>query len=228
MSHFLARRHRCLMDESEQALAAVAENVTLRESRIAKQVLTDPKIHRLWESRHAEIVRPVAEHNNRMPQILALRSIEASLLHRRALIDCIRKCQIVGAARDRLFRLFYGPKDAVDTILTEHRQYMLAVSSRISADHLISVMCDPDSTSLLELYETIYSKYFALYCLMVTSEDVDVANALGRAMRDSRRQAKSVRGQLHSVKPDNRFSSFDRQVSLARCGRYQMQDYMVG
>lgn len=225
---YQSRRHRCLMDESEQALSDAVQSAPTLESRIAKQVLADHKTYRLWESRHADLVRPVAEQSRRGPQVLALRSIEARLLHRRALIEHIRERQIFGAVRDKLFHVFYGPKDPIDAIITEHRQYVLAVSSRISADHLINVMHDPVSIHLLEVYESIYREYFELYCFMVTTEDAAIADAVGPVMRDAHKRAKSVRERLNLVEPDNRFSNFDREAALARSGRYPILDYMVG
>ena len=216
------------MEESEQALSDAAESASPLESRIARQVLSDSKIHRLWEARHADLVLPVAEHSRRVPQVLALRNIETGLLHRRALVDYLRKNQIVGAQRDKVFRVFYGPKDPMDAILTEHRQYILAVSSRISADHLIDVMHDPISKRLLDLYQSIYSEYFELFCFMVMTEDTAMAEAIKPTMRDARKRANSVRQQLNSIKPDKRYSSFDRQALLAKSGRYPILNYMVG
>ena len=216
------------MDESEQALSDAAEGARPLESRIANQVLNDPKTHRLWESRHAELVRPVAEQSRRTPQVIALRNIEAGLLHRRALIDYIRNHQVVGVERDKLFRVFYGPKDPVDAIMTEHRQYVLAVSSRISADHLIDVMHDPVSHHLLELYGSIYHEYFELYCLMVRAEEPTLADAIRISMQDAANRANAVRERLISVKPDNRHSNFEREALLARSGRYPILNYMVG
>lgn len=228
MRSYQSRRHRCLMDESEQALSYAAENASPREARIAKQVLNDPKTHRLWESRHADLVRPVAKENKRVPQVLALRSIEAGLVHRRALFDHIRKHRITGAERDKLFRVFYGPRDTIDAAVTEHRQYQLAVSSRISADHLIQVMRDPVSTKLLDVYENIYREYFELYCLMACAEDMLIADALKAPLRDAREREKRVRDRLITTKPDNRHSDFDRQALLARSGRYPILNYMIG
>ncbi len=216
------------MDESEQALSDAAKSASPLESRIARQVLNDSKIHRLWESRHADLVRPVAEQSKRVPQVLALRNIETGLLHRRALVDYLRKNQIVGTQRDKVFRVFYGPKDPTDAILTEHRQYVLAVSSRISADHLIDVMHDPISKRLLGLYQSIYSEYFELFCFMVMTEDTAMAEAIKPTMQDARKRANSVRQQLNSIKPDKRYSGFDRQALLAKSGRYPILNYMVG
>ena len=150
MLRYQSRRHRYLMDESEQALADAAEKRRGRDARIARQILGDSKIHRLWESRHADLVMPVAKQSKRAPQIFGLRDIEVKLLHRRALVRYLREHHVVGDERARLFSVFYGPTDTNDAILKEHRQYTLAVSSRVSVDHLINVMHDPLSSKLLE------------------------------------------------------------------------------
>lgn len=228
MLRYQSRRHRYLMDESEQALADAAEGCPGRDARIAGQILDDPKIHRLWESRHADLVLPVAEHSRRPPQIFALRDIEVQLLHRRSLIRHIREHGIVGERRDRLFSVFYGPVDTTNAILKEHRQYTLAVSSRVSADHLIQIMCDPVSVRLLKDYESIYSKYFAHYCFVATCKDPNVADAIKHEMLILRRQALQMIKRIHSEPADTGHSSFERQALLARSGRYPIVDYMVG
>lgn len=216
------------MDESEQALSDAADGDCQRDTRIARQILGDPRIHRLWESRHADLVLPVSKRRLRNAQIFALRDIEVNLMHRRALISCIRKQHIVGKERDKLFTVFYGPRDARDAILTEHRQYTLAVSSRVSTDHLINIMCDPVSTRLLSKYESIYSEYFELYCFVVGCEDAAMEEATKIEMLDLRRQAMRMIKRIHSERPDSDSSSFERRVLLARSGRYPIIDYMVG
>lgn len=228
MLRYQSRRHRYLMDESEQALSDAAEGETGRDSRIAKQILDDSKIHRLWESRHADLVKPVSEQSRRAPQIYMLRDMEVKLLHRRSLIRHIRKHNIVGPRRDRLFSVFYGPTDTNDAILKEHRQYTLAVSSRLSADHLIDVMCDSVSVKLLTQYEAVYSRYFEFYCFVVSTDDAVLADAAKAEMISLRRQALRLIKRIHSEKPDSGHSSFERQALLARSGRYPVLDYMVG
>ena len=222
------RRHRRIMDESEVALAEAAESGSPLISRIVKQVLNDPKTHRLWESRHAALVQPLAEESRRVPQVLALRNMDARLLHRRALIDHIREHRIVGKRRDRLFSVFYGPKDTLDAVLTEHRQYMLAVTSRVSADHLMGVMHDSHGLHLLHLYQSVYKEYFGLYCEMVCTADPTTADMIRTAMLDAGNRANAVRAQLISSRPDDQHSSFDKEALLARSGRYPILNYMVG
>ncbi|MGB5247406.1 MAG: hypothetical protein WBN34_12725 [Woeseia sp.] len=228
MFNYHSRRHRSLMDESEQALSDAAQGTSAVQSRAASQVLNDPKTHRLWESQHADLLSRVAPHRNRERQVIAMRSIEASLLHRRALIDHIRKRKIVGAERDQLFRLFYGPKDVINAMVTEHRRYILAVSSYVSVEHLINVMHDSVSTQLLAIYESAYQQYFDLYCVVAGTEDTALADVVGPMLLEARNRATRVRERLKSIKPDNRFSNFDREAILARSGQYPMHDYMVG
>lgn len=226
MLRYQSRRHRYLMDESEQALSDAADGCNQREGRIARQILGDSQNLRLWESRHADLVLPVAEQNRRTPQVFALRDIEVRLVHRRALIKHIRKHSIVGEDRDKLFSTFYGPMDTTSAVLAEHRQYMLAVSSRVSTDHLINVMSDPVSVALLSDYEAVYSEYFELYCFVVNCEDATMTDATKVEMLALKRRAMQAIKRIHSESPDSSFSNFDRQALLARSGRYPILNYM--
>ena len=228
MLRYQSRRHQRLMDESEQALWDVADKRSNRAGRIVHHILNDSKSHRMWESRHAELVRPVAEEGKRTPQVIALRAIEVRLVHKRALIDHIRTNKVSGRERDQLLANFYGPRDLTDAILAEHKQYMLAVSSQVSADHLIDVMCDPISNRLINLYRSVYAEYFELYCYVASCEDSASADAAKLLMLDARKQTKILRERIGAERPDKRFSDFDRQSLLARSGRYPILDYMVG
>jgi hypothetical protein len=228
MLRYQSRRHKALMDESEQALWTAAEKHSGTDARIAKQVLNDAKAHGLWEARHAELVRPVAEHHGRVPQVLALRDLEVRLVHRRALIEHLREHRVKGRARERLFHVFYGPRDFHDAVLAEHRQYMLAVSSRVSTDHLINVMQDPASPQLVRRYEETYARYFDLYCYVVSTEDQASADATKLLMTHARREAERLRGRIQRIRPSNLASDFERQALLARSGRHPILNYMVG
>ncbi len=227
MLRYQSRRHRYLMDESEQALSDAAEGDGQRDARIARHLLNDRKSYGLWESRHADLVRTVAEQNRRAPQIFALRDIEVRLVHRRALVTHIRKHKIVGEKRDRLLSVFHGPMDATNAILAEHREYTLVVSSRVSTDRLIDVMYDSVSVRLLQEYKDLYTKYFELYCFVVSTEDAFVADATKVEMLILKRRAMQMIKRIHSESPDDRYSSFDHQALLARSGRYPVLDYMA-
>lgn len=226
MLRYRSRRHKTLMDESEQALWTAAERKTGADARIAQQILGDSKSHGLWEAQHADLMLPVAERSGRVPQVIALRDIEVRLVHRRALFEHVREHQLRGRPRERLFQVFYGSRDFQDAVMAEHRQYKLAVSSRVSADHLINVMHDPISKQLLAQYETLYSQYFDLYCYVAATEDRAYADAAKPPMISARKGAARLRQRIESVRPDGRAADFDRQAALARSGRYPVLNYL--
>lgn len=226
MLRYQSSRHRRLMRESEQALAEAASGPENRASRIASQVLGDEKTYSVWEARHADLLRPVAEHDRRDPQIFELRRVETALLHRSSLIDFIREQKVRGLQRQRLFAAFYGPRELTDAILIEHRNYVLAQSSRLSADHLIDIMHDSTSTGLLHLYRKAYGAYFSMYCYFACARDRDMASAIGSEMQVAQHSVNRLRKQLFSAKPEPGYADFDRQELLARSGRYQAINYM--
>jgi hypothetical protein len=228
MPRYHSRRHERLMDESEQALWDAAGAKSRHASRIAKHVLNDANMHRLWEARHAELVRPVAERKKRVPQVFALRDIEVRLVHKRTLIDYIRNHQLRGSERDLMFAAFYGPKDIRNAIVAEHRQYMLAVSSYVSTDHLIDVMYDPHGKRLLKRYERRFAEFFELYGEVVRSQDSSLADAAGPLMKAAREEVARIRQRINTERPDAGYANFDQQALLARSGRYPMTEYMVG
>jgi len=228
MQRYLSRRHKRLMDESELALLDAAGEKSHRESRIARHVLGDPKTHRIWEASHAELVRPVAEQKNRAPQVLALRGIEIRLIHKRALVDHMRAEKLREAARNQMLSALCGPTDINHAIITEHRQYMLAVSSNVSTDHLIDVMQDPIGTRLLKSYRSMYMKYFELYGYVLRSNDAELGDALRPLMRETLDQLARIRKRVASERPGKGQPNFDKQALLARSGRHPMREYMVG
>lgn len=227
MLRYQSSRHRSLMQESEQALEDAAASRSQHDARIAKHILDDSKIYNLWESQHADMLLPVAEYSSRTPQLAELRKIEVSLVHRRALVEHMRRNEIVGSRRDKLFSRFYGPRENVDAILAEHRQYMLAVSSRVSTDHLIDIMRDANGNRLLDVYERAYNAYFDLYCFVECSEDSYMSDVVRPALQDASQRAKRIRSRLITVKPEHDTSSFDRQAALARSGRYPVLNYQL-
>jgi hypothetical protein len=216
------------MNESEYALQNASDSSSPRVSRIVNTLLQDGRIYKMWESRHADLLLLVAEHGDKKHQIKALRDAEVRLVHRRALFRYLRANEVRGDRRRQLFRIFHRTLDYNDAILTEHRQYMLAVSSRISADHLIDVMNDPKSKSLPSKYEELYARYFEMQCYVMGMGDSNCIDLVRLAMGDARDQLRRLRRHIESEPPDRGCASFDRQEVLARSGRYPVLNYMVG
>ena len=216
------------MDESEYALRHACDSSSQRVSRIVNTILGDSQKYKIWESRHADLLLPVAEHNNKKRQMMALRNLEVQLVHQRALFRYLRDQRVRGEPRRQLFRLFRATRDYREAVLAEHRQYMLAVSSRISTDHLIDVMHDVNSKRLVRQYEESYADYFKLQCFLATTEDSIFIELVRLTMRDARKELQHKRQRIESESPVSDGDSFDRQAILAQSGRYPVLNYMVG
>ena len=228
MQRYNSRRHRKLMDESEYALRQACDSSSQRVSRIVNTIVGDSQKYRYWESNHAHLLLPVAEQNNRRRQIMALRKLEVQLVHRRALFNLIREQQIQGKARQKLFKLYRATRDYQDAVIAEHQQYMIAMSSRVSTDHLIDVMHDVDSKRLVQEYEESYANYFKLKCFLAITEENYFIDLVRLTMRDTGEELRKKRERIESELPKTEGSSFDREAVLAQSGRYPILNYMVG
>lgn len=228
MQRYNSRRHRKLMDESEYALRNACASSSTRVSRIVNNILGDSKKYLIWESKHADLLLPVAEHYGKKRQLMALRNLEVQLVHQRALFRYLRDQRVRGEPRRRLFKLIRATRDYQEAVLAEHRQYMLAVSSRISTDHLIDVMHDVNSKKLIRQYEASYANYFKMQCYLATTEDSYFIELVQLTMRDARKELQNKRHRLESESPVSHGGSFDRQAILAQSGRYPILNYMVG
>ena len=226
MLRYSSRRHKQLMHVSELALQDAAESSSPRESRIATTVLHDHQHYSLWESRHANLLLPVAQQSRKKRQIVALRNAEVQLVHRRAFFKYLRAHEVRGEQRERLFRLFHTTLDYNDAILAEHRHYMLAVSSRISTGHIIDIMDDMNSSLLLGQYEKTFARFFEMNCYVACARNSDCSKLVHQSMRELQAQLLRIRRSIEAVPPSSDSGDFDRQELLARSGRYEALNYL--
>jgi len=226
MSRYLARRHRHLMDESEHALQMACESPSEQNSRISRHILNDDKVHSHWESQHAKILVPVAEHRRTSKQIVELRLMATRLVHGQAFVEYIRNHEIRGKQRERFLSRYYGPMDYRNAILSAHRCYVLSASSMVSANHLIDVMYDPVSHRLLRQYGDVYRQYFELSSFSTNSDDEICAKALTPLIESARQQLRTIRHKLVTISPHKRCSEFEKQACLARSRRCPALNYL--
>ena len=226
MLRYSSHRHKRLMDASEYALQDAAESPLPRESRIATTVLDDGQKYRQWESQHAALLLPVAEHSRKKRQIVALRHAKVQLVHRRAFFKYLQAREIRGKRRQQLFRLFHSTLDYNDAVLAEHRHYMLAVSSRISTDHIIEVMDDLTSEHLLRVYEKTFARYFAMKCFVASARNSASGQLVHQSMRELQARLMTIRRRIETEAPTGRGGNFDRQELLSRSGRYPVLNYL--
>jgi hypothetical protein len=110
-----------LMDESERALWR-ADRLPDCYRLPIRQVLYDCARYHCWEVNHARLMRHAARAQQPIGQAFSLRETTMRMIHRRGLFDYLRTHDVRGAARERLFEVFYGPMDFHAAVLCEHRQ----------------------------------------------------------------------------------------------------------
>ncbi len=223
---YSSTRHRHLMEASEFALQEAAESSLPRESRIASTLLNDGRKYRHWELRHANLLLPVAEQRAKKRQIMELRRAELQLVHRRALFTYLQTHDLTDRQRQTLFRLFHSTLDYEEAILTEHRQYMVAVSSHISTDHIIDVMQDDSSGRLLQQYEKTFARYFEMKCYIASARDSHTVDLVRSTVRDLKGRLLRIRRRIETEYPDVDSSSFYQQQLLARSSRHEIRNYL--
>lgn len=227
MLKYVSHRHQKLMDASEYALRDAVESPSERDARVATSVIANPRTHHSWELWHADLLLPAARHGSSRRQLLELRKAEVQLAHRRAFFRYLSENEIRGDLRTRLFRLHHRTLDFENAVLVEHRQYLLAESSRISTDYIIDLMDDVVGQRLLRQYEKLYNRHFELKCYIAMARDRTCVDLVRPLLDDVQIQLSRVRTRLASEPPDTA-ADFERQEALARSGRYEAINYMVG
>lgn len=187
-----------LMDESERALWR-ADCLPEYYRLPLRQVLHDCARYYSWEVSHARLMRRVARASQPIDQAFSLREATVRMIHRRGLFDYLRTHNVRGAARERLFEVFYGPMDFGEAVLCEHRQYLLAASSGYCGEVLVEAIHDRHGLGLLERYEEFYRDYFEVFGRFVTADvtgDRDLVPVLRSAMLKQRMATDRLRAQI--------------------------------
>jgi len=175
-------KHERFMEESERCVEATARSGRPEQQLLASRILEQPIAYQRWLSDHDRLIRCVSVQSKLEHQMQALRRSTFSLIHRKALFGYLRDQHVVGVRRQRLFALFYGPRDYVGSVVAEHGSYLRSNSSylctRFLADEL---MHDGAMQGPLQLYEEWYAEYFKVFCdsaLADTQEEKDAATSL--------------------------------------------------
>ncbi len=153
-----------LMLESEQAISDHAIYGPPTTRRACAQVLNEPARYVRWHVRHELRMGVVAGVRLRQRQILALRAFALEQIHSSALVRYLRDYQVVGDARDRTLREFFGVADPHDAALMAHRDYLLAASSQVCATEVLTLVDDKHGVELLNEYEQAYGQFFSMFC----------------------------------------------------------------
>jgi len=162
--HIHAYHHARLMDESEWRVEMAAGS-GLPEDLLVSRILESPLAYRRWSGEHEGLLRRVSRHGRIEQQVVALRSVALSLVHRMALFEYLQERQPTGRRRRRLFALFYGNRDYTNAVLAEHGNYVRCSSSYVCAWYLAQhLMHDQAIAEPLQLYEERFREYFRAFC----------------------------------------------------------------
>ncbi len=153
-----------LTKESEQALWYAVNDSNRQRSAAAVQVTSDFRLLELWRAGHRALLRPVAEATGRFGQPAELRAASVNLIERCALVDYLREYGIEPAARNVLLSTLRGVAASRNSLLAEHRNYVLALSSIVCFDRLLDTLGDFTGPRLLHHYRYEYLGLFAKSC----------------------------------------------------------------
>lgn len=142
---------------------------------VAARILDTEESHQRWTAEHDRLIRHVSGEHRFLRQAVALRSMAFTLVHRKAMIEYLRKRHLTGRRRMRLFALFYGNRDYCNAVLSEHGNFVRSVSSYVCTTHIGEhLMEDAAFDEPMQLYEEWFAEYFRGFCdveLAMTEEE---------------------------------------------------------
>lgn len=94
--HVHAYKHARLMDESEARVEMAVGFESEADRLVANRILASPDAYRRWEIEHDHLLRAISEQAQLYRQVVMLRSAACALVHRKALFEYLRDCQVRG------------------------------------------------------------------------------------------------------------------------------------
>jgi hypothetical protein len=205
-----------LMEYSELHLAKAVHSDHPREAQLASRLRDDVSLYSSWEQSHGRLMRHVAAEGRPAAQMVELRKIAFSTLHRKAPFEYLRDRHITGAPRRLLIQRLFGSQHYGRTLVREHAAYISSACSYMCADSLCGdLLGDEAFCEALTAYESAYAEYYRGYCdslLADSSEDVPLQSLLPYL----RYQLKVIRDHLLAGAPQK--SDFKQLQSLYAAG----------
>jgi hypothetical protein len=157
--------HRYLMDESERLICTAAHCGQPLEEMVATRILDNARDYRRWECEHANIMKRIADERSSTLQKCALLSASLALIHRKALFEYMRDCEVRGQDRRLLMAHFFSHSDYSRAVISEHGNYLRSAASFLCSSHVgRELLLDDIFDQPLQQYELLYADYFRAYC----------------------------------------------------------------
>ena len=160
-----ALTHPQLMRESERRIESAVDSTDPGESIVARRLLADGAVLRLWSVEHARYMRVVARERRRPDQLSALRVVSFGLIHRKAVFEYLRSERPPEGERRRVVSIFHRSLGHSAALVAEHREFIRASCSILCTSHIAtSVLEATIFDEALRDYERMFSEYFRLFC----------------------------------------------------------------
>ncbi len=202
-----------LMEYSERFLQLTAKAGDAEESAIATRLMQDVPLYRKWEQSHAGLMRGVASHRRRAQQIVELKKVSFTTLHRKAPFEYLRDRRVQGQARRLLVRTMFGTQEYTQCILREHVAYLSSAATLLCTDALCGdLMHDIAFCEALDHYQEAYDEYYRAYCDSLVAQQAGQVSPVEPLLPYLRYQLKIIRDHMLAGAPQE--SEFTRLQSL--------------
>jgi hypothetical protein len=145
-----------MMERSELRISEAAKFEGGYRKQAASRVLESPQTFRQWEGAHSQLLRPIAGELRTNNQVLAVKRMALSMIHRKAPFEYLRDKHVRGADRHRFISVMYGPHDVNQMMVREHHNYLTSACSYLCVDKF----CAPATVHFIAEYEKLYTSYW--------------------------------------------------------------------
>jgi hypothetical protein len=187
-----------LMRESESSVHERADSGTGHAQSVCQQLVSRPPRYTLWVSRQDREMLAIAGAKRRERQLTSLRALAIQQIHRAALVRYLQANQLTSRDRNLLLQILFAPRDPDCSVLTEHRNYILAASSQLCASDLLELTGDQHGVELVNRYQRDYDLYFAMYCASARAQKECRPYMLEDLIPETRAEAEKTRAMLLS------------------------------
>jgi hypothetical protein len=187
-----------MMECSEEQISEVARYGERHQKLVACRVLESAHNFRHWEGTHSQLLRQIVNAGTAARQILQVRRMALSMIHRKAPFEYLRDKHVCGAARHRFFHVMYGPHDFASAVVHEHRNYLAAGASYLCVERF----CAESSMRSLADYERRYTGYWRAHTARLLNERTTSSKALPeRLLEQVRRDLQQRRNRVLNAVP---------------------------
>lgn len=168
-----------MMECSELCIEHAAHRGEGFAAQAAQRVLESARTWSDWAQSHNQLLGTITMERQTGAQVLAVRRMALSMIHRKAPFEFLRDRQLRGLARRRFFRIVYGQSDYERAMVREHRHYLSAMCSYLCLDRF----CATGSLRRIQAYERAYTRYWRA---CNSGCDASLLRLLRQQMQDAR------------------------------------------